>query len=114
AGWSGRVYAGGVLQDQSYSAGLYLASPVLARRLRLVGSLGAGAYIDDTHNNFFVLGGDTAMRGYLVGDLRGKSEFLAHLEARSMALSVASFRLGGVVFTDVGDAASPDPGGGTG
>jgi outer membrane protein assembly factor BamA len=114
AGWSGRVYAGGRLQDQSYSAGLYLASPVLARRLRLVGSLGAGAYIDDTHNNFFVLGGDTAMRGYLVGDLRGKSEFLAHLEARSMALSVASFRLGGVVFTDVGDAASPDPGSGTG
>jgi len=114
AGWSGRIYGGGHLQDQAYSAGLYVASPVLVRWMRVVGSVGAGAYIDDTRNNFFVLGGDTGLRGYVVGDLRGKAEFLGHLEVRSMAISLASLRLGGVVFSDVGDAATPDPGSGSG
>jgi hypothetical protein len=114
ASWSGRIYDGGPMQDQAYSAGLYVASPVLVRWFRLVGSLGAGAYIDDTRNNFFVLGGDTGLRGYVVGDLRGKAEVLGHLEVRTLALSVASFRLGSVFFSDVGDAATPDPGSGTG
>jgi hypothetical protein len=114
ASWSGRIYAGGRLQDQLYSAGVYAASPVLSGWWRLVGSLGAGAYIDDTRNNFFILGGDTGMRGYVVGDLRGKAEVIGHLEARSMAMSVASFRLGVVGFADVGDASTPDPGTGSG
>jgi hypothetical protein len=114
AGWSGRIYDGHPVQDQSYSAGVYVASPVLVRWVRVVGSLGAGAYIDDTRNNFFFLGGDTGLRGYIVNDLQGKAEVLGHLEVRSMAVSVASFRLGGVVFSDVGDAATPDPGSGTG
>jgi outer membrane protein assembly factor BamA len=111
ASWSGRFY-GSRLQDQAYSAGLYLASPVLARRLRVIGSLAAAAYIDDTRNNYFALGGDAGLRGFVVGDLRGTSDVIGHLEVRSMALSVRSFRLGGVVFSDVGDAASPPTGDG--
>ena len=114
AGWSGRVYGGGHLQDQTYSAGLYAASPVLARVLRVIGSAGAGALVDDTRNSYYALGGDSGLRGYSVGDLLGKAQFIGHLEARTMALPVASLRLGGVVYYDVGDAGSPPPGTGSG
>jgi hypothetical protein len=76
--------------------------------------VGAGAVLDDTRNTFYSLGVDNGLRGYAVGDLFGKAWMAGHLEARSMALSVASFRLGGLVFYDLGDAASPDPGTGAG
>jgi hypothetical protein len=113
ASWGGRLEQGRMI-DQTYTAGLYAATPVLARTLRVIGSAGAGALVNDTRNSFYSLGGDNGLRGYSVGDLLGKAQFLAHLEARSMALSVASFRLGGLLFYDVGDAASPDQGSGVG
>jgi hypothetical protein len=113
AGWSARLDHGEVI-NQTYSAGAYAASPVLARVLRVVASAGAAAYVDDRRNSRFVLGGDNGLRGYIVGDLLGTAYALAHLEVRSMALSVKSFRLGGLVFYDVGDAASPTQGTGAG
>src|SRR5205814_3009789 len=65
-------------------------------------------------NRLYGLGGDSGLRGYTIGDLLGRSEVLAHVEARSMALAVASFRLGGLAFYDVGDAGTPDAGTGVG
>jgi hypothetical protein len=113
AGWSSRI-EGGRLTDQAYSANAYQVSPVLRRVGRLIATIGAGAVVDDTRSTFYYLGVDNGLRGYAVGDLFGKAWMAGHLEARSMALSVATFRLGGLVFYDLGDAASPDPGTGAG
>jgi hypothetical protein len=113
AGWSARLQDGALI-DKALSAGVYAASPVIARALRLVGSLGANVLLDETQNRFYSLGGDTGLRAYVIGDLVGKSEFLGHAELRSLALRVFSLRVGGLLFYDVGDAATPavDPGGG--
>jgi hypothetical protein len=53
------------------------------------------------------------LRGYTIGDQRGQTAALANLEVRSRPVSVASFRLGGLVFCDVGDAADSATGSGT-
>jgi hypothetical protein len=113
AGWSSRIDGGQVI-DQTYSASASAVSPVLRRVVRLIATLGAGAYVDDTRNANYYLGVDSGLRGYAVNELKGKAYFLGHLEGRSMPLSVASLRLGAVAFYDVGDAASPDPGTGNG
>lgn len=107
AGWSARV-EGGRMTDKGFSAGLYGATPVLAGVVRLLGSLAAGVVLDDTQNALYALGGTTGLRGYTIGDLVGRSHFLGHLEARSMPLRVYSLRVGGVLFYDVGDAATPE------
>jgi hypothetical protein len=109
AGWSARIEGGRVI-DQTYSAGFYAASPVISRLVRVIVQGNAGALIDDTQNRFYGLGGDTGLRGYVVNDFVGKARAVGHVEVRSMPVAVASFRLGGVAFYDVGDAASPDPG----
>jgi hypothetical protein len=111
--WGGRV-ENDALVDQSYSASVYFASPVLARTFRLLGEASASAILDDTQNRLFTLGGDTGLRGYVVGDLIGKASSIAHVEARSMPLALASLRFGALVFYDVGDAASPSTGEGAG
>jgi hypothetical protein len=113
AGWSSRIDHGRVI-DQNYSASAYAATPILARALRVIGSAGAVAVVNDTGNVQYALGGDNGLRGYAVGDLQGTARMIGHLEVRSLALSVASFRLGGVAFYDVGDAASPAQGTGIG
>jgi hypothetical protein len=102
----------GRLVDQSFSVGGYAASPVIKRVIRVVANAGAAALLDDTQNTLYTLGGDSGLRGYTIGDRRGQTYALGHLEVRSMALPVASFRLGGLVFCDAGDAGSSDAGGG--
>jgi outer membrane protein assembly factor BamA len=107
--WGGRL-DGGRLIDHTYSVGVYLASPVLRRVVRLVGSAGVAVRLDDTQNAYYAVGGDSGLRGYTIGDRRGQTRALAHLEARTMPLPVWSFRVGGVLFGDVGDAGPSDNG----
>lgn len=106
AGWQAR-HENGRLVDQSASASVSAASPVLARSVRLVAQLGGDVLFDSVQNRYLSLGGDNGLRGYAVGDFIGTgARFLGHLEVRSMPLTVASLRLGGLVFYDVGHAAS--------
>jgi outer membrane protein assembly factor BamA len=112
-GWSGR-FERGALVDQSYSASLTLASPVVARLVRFVFSGAASSLVNDTSNSNNFLGGNTGLRGYEVGDLVGKTYFLAQVEARSMAIAIRALRLGAVAFCDMGDAATPNAGSGSG
>jgi hypothetical protein len=109
--WGTRLEHGRFV-DQSFSAGGYAATPVIKRAFRLVADAGAAVLLDDTQNALYTLGGDTGLRGYTIGDRRGQTYALGHLEARSMPLPVASLRVGGVLFWDVGDAGNSDPGGG--
>lgn len=91
--------------DQSYSARLYFASPMLRRWLRVVVAAGVGSIRNDTQRGVFILGGDSGLRGYAIGDFIGTSEILGHLELRTAPLAIFSQRLGGLLFYDVGDAA---------
>jgi hypothetical protein len=91
--------------DQSYSAKLYLASPMWRRWLRVVVAAGVATLRNDTQRGVFIVGGDSGLRGYAIGDFIGTSELLGHLELRSAPLAVFSQRFGGLLFYDLGDAA---------
>lgn len=104
-GGSARLEGGRVV-DRSASASLYAASPVLVRALRLVASASGSAISDFTYASFLGLGGESGLRGYTIGDFLGRgARVITHLEARSMAFSVASLRVGGLLFHDAGHAA---------
>jgi hypothetical protein len=102
--WSTRL-DDGALTDRTVSAGAYFASPILLRTLRLTASAGASRLTHAQRRLPFTLGGEHALRGYALGEFVGKSQFLTHAEVRSRALSVASLRLGIVIFHDAGHAA---------
>ena len=110
--WGARIQ-GGRMIDHTYSAGFYLVSPVIARTVRVVADGNASVRLDDTQHVLYTLGADSGLRGYVIGDLRGQSYLLGHVEARTMPLPVASLRLGAVTFLDVGDADTPPSGTGT-
>jgi hypothetical protein len=91
--------------DQRYTGSLYYASPMLGRRVRIVAQATAGARRNDTQRGIFVLGGDTGLRGYAIGDFFGTTEVLGHVELRTAPVAIFSQRIGGLLFYDVGDAA---------
>jgi hypothetical protein len=93
------------LIDQRFTGGVYLASPMLGRLVRIVAQASAGTLRNDTQRGLFVLGGDTGLRGYAIGDFFGTTEVLGHVELRSAPAAIFSQRVGGLVFYDVGDAA---------
>jgi hypothetical protein len=92
--------------DQRYTGSLYYASPMLGRRVRIVAQAAAGIRRNDTQRGIFVLGGDTGLRGYAIGDFFGTTEVLGHVELRTAPVAIFSQRIGGLLFYDVGDAAS--------
>jgi hypothetical protein len=94
----------GVAIDQVVQGKLYFASPVMRRALRVVASVEADATRDDTQHTRYALGGDTGLRGYVIGEFQGSSMAVAHLELRSTPLAVWSQRFGLLLFCDAGDA----------
>jgi hypothetical protein len=52
-----------------------------------------------------VVGGDTGLRGYAIGDFFGTTEVLGHVELRTAPVAIFSQRIGGLLFYDVGHAA---------
>ncbi len=119
-GWTAAPY-GGVTQiavqgsarlrdqtfiDQHFTARVYFASPMLGRRLRIVAQMAVGTIRNDTQRGIFVLGGDTGLRGYAIGDFFGTTEVLGHVELRTAPVAIFSQRIGGLLFYDVGDAAA--------
>ena len=92
--------------DQTMNAEIYIASPILGRLLRVVARADADAVRADTHRKLFFLGGDTGLRGYVIGDFEGTSQLVGHVELRSLPLEVFSQRFGGLLFYDVGHAAA--------
>jgi hypothetical protein len=107
--WGTRLEHGRFV-DQTYTVGTYLVSPVIRRLARVVADGSATVLLDDTQKALYSLGGDSGLRGYTIGDFRGQTVALGHVEVRSLPVPVASFRLGGLVFCDVGDAGPSDSG----
>jgi hypothetical protein len=114
-----RRHDDGRLIDQAAGVAVFAASPLLGGVLRLV----AGAELDgkraDTLRTPYVLGGVTtalgyrigelngagALRGYQIGEFIGNTALVGHVELRTAPLAVASQRVGGLLFYDVGHAA---------
>jgi len=104
--WEGRL-AGNEMTDQLVQGRASLATPVLARLVRLVAAGNVGFLYVNARKRYFAVGGDTGLRGYPVGQFVGTgAEFIGHIEARSMALKLAFLRLGGLLFFDAGHAAA--------
>jgi hypothetical protein len=104
ASWESRRYSEGWV-DQLMTANLVVYSPVLARALRLVASGAVGHMANNVHRDYVYLGALEGLRGYPVNVFYGYDYYLAHVEARSVAVPVWSLRLGGLVFVDAGHAA---------
>ena len=102
--WESRDGSDGLL-DQLIKAQFYAATPVLAHSFRVVASGIAGFVADNVHRTQVYVGGLEGLRGYPVNTFLGYDWYHAHLELRSMALALASFRLGGLAFADAGHAA---------
>ena len=108
------------LIDQEAGLAAFGATPLLGGRLRVVVEAEIDSKRADTSHTPYVLGGTLpslgyrigelngtgALRGYQVGEFIGTSVFAGHVELRTAALAVASQRLGGLVFYDLGNAAS--------
>jgi len=108
------------LIDQTAGIAGCAATPVLAGALRILAEAEIDSKRADTLHTPYVLGGAmaalgyrigelngaAALRGYEVGEFIGTTVFVGHLELRTTALALASQRVGGVAFYDVGHAAS--------
>lgn len=108
ASWEARI-RGSDVTDQVITARTTLASPVLARTLRLVASGEAAFIVDDRLNRGYAVGGQSGLRGYPVGAFGGlgaRAYYLAHVEARTMPLKAWFLRVGGLAFVDAGHAAT--------
>ncbi len=109
AGWGAR-FQDRRLIDQTTSLSVYGATPLFARAVRVLASAGTDFLRNNTTNGVYSLGGDSGLRGYVIGDFQSRgptaAQWLAHLEVRTTALKLAAFRAGTLVFYDVGDAAS--------
>ena len=104
--WEARL-AGDEMTDQLVQGRMSLATPVVAGLLRLVAAGNVGFLFDNLRRRHLVVGGDTGLRGYPVGEFVGNgAEFIGHVEARTMALKLAFLRLGGLLFFDAGHAAA--------
>lgn len=103
---SARLRQGGDLIDQNLSAGVYAATPFVARVFRLVLSAGADLVRHDTFRTLYLVGGSTGLRGYAIGEFQGTHDAEAHAELRTAPLALLSQRVGALLFYDVGDAAA--------
>jgi hypothetical protein len=104
-GWSGRFLDGDFV-DEVRSGAVTLATPPLARLVRVVGSGSLTTLRNSSRAGaFYAIGGESGLRGYGINEFLGRATYVAHLEARSGALPIYALRFGGVVFYDVGHAA---------
>lgn len=108
---SGSRVQDGDLIDRQITAALVAASPVLWGALRVVGRADADACIPNRQSAAeeqicrFVIGGETGLRGYRIGDFAGNKRVRANLEVRSMPVRVWFSRVGALAFWDAGHAA---------
>ena len=105
-GWYGRFLRGDFV-DETRSAGVHLATPVIRKAVRLLAEADVSALFNSTRRSaFFTAGGESGLRGYGLNEFRGQARFVGHLEARSRPLALGALRFGGLVFYDVGHAAA--------
>lgn len=95
----------GDLFDQYLNCAVLSATPVLNGWFRIVVHAELNAVRDDTYRTLFFIGGQTGLRGHIIGDFKGPVSAVGHLELRTLPLAVFSQRIGALLFYDVGHAA---------
>ncbi len=90
--------------DNAASWSLRLVSPVYWRA-RLVAESTFGTRWNDTTNALLTIGSDNGLRGFSINEFAGQRLTGSQIEVRSLPYAFWVFRLGGVLFYDVGGAA---------
>ena len=87
--------------DNTASATLRVVSPTYAYA-RLVGLVTVATRWNDESNRFFSIGSDDGLRGFSINEFSGQRLARGNFELRSIPHPVWVFRVGGVLFYDVG------------
>lgn len=93
------------LVDSDVQASVVATSPMLGNLVRVVGRADVSMYIDDSENRYLTLGGESGLRGYMIGEFAGEKRVRGNLEVRTVPLRVWFSRVGLLGFWDVGHAA---------
>jgi outer membrane translocation and assembly module TamA len=60
----------------------------------------------ETQNRFLSAGGDSGLRGFIIGEFTGQRRAVGHVELRTHAEKLWFTRVGAIAFWDVGGAAN--------
>lgn len=90
--------------DNAASWSVRVVSPVYLRA-RLVAESTFGTRWNDTTNALLTIGSDNGLRGFSINEFAGQRLTGSQIELRSLPYAFWVFRLGGVLFYDVGGAA---------
>lgn len=83
-----------------------LVAPSVAGLFRVMARARIARRLDDRQNIVFPLGGETGLRGYVIGAFVGRALLLGNLEVRTSPISVWFFKVGGNAFFDIGHSAN--------
>jgi len=89
--------------DNTASATLRAVTPTY-EYARLVALVTVATRWNDESNRFFTLGSDDGLRGFSINEFSGQRLVRGNFEIRSVPLPIWVFRVGGVLFYDVGGA----------
>lgn len=89
--------------DNTASATLRLVTPTY-EYTRFVALMTVATRWNDEANRFFAIGSDDGLRGFQINEFAGQRLARGNFELRTVAFPVWVFRVGGVVFYDVGGA----------
>jgi hypothetical protein len=90
--------------DNYATADARLVTPTLFSIGRVVAELELATRWEESQNRFLSAGGDSGLRGFIVGEFIGQRRLVGHLEARTAPRRVWFTNVGGVAFYDVGGA----------
>jgi hemolysin activation/secretion protein len=96
----------GQLIDNFVSGSAELDAPTVADLFRPVLHATLSARINEQQNRFLTVGGDSGLRGYAIADFAGQVAFLGNAELRSRPFKLWIYKIGGLLFYDVGHAAN--------
>ncbi|HEY4241704.1 MAG TPA: hypothetical protein VGM88_17905 [Kofleriaceae bacterium] len=93
--------------DNTASGTLRIATPPIPAigDTRIVSQTVIATRWNDTQNAFYAIGSDSGLRGFFVNQFYGQRLVSEQLEARTPPRGLWVFRVGGVLFYDVGGAA---------
>ena len=94
---------GGVIDDYASLSGKFVTPSFSIGRVVVAGDL--GTRWNETQNRFLSAGGDTGLRGFIIGEFTGQRRAVGHVELRTAPRRIWFTRAGLVFFDDVGGAA---------
>ncbi len=90
--------------DNYATATARFVSPTLFCIGRVVAELEVGTRWEESQNRFLSAGGDSGLRGFIVGEFIGQRRLVGHVEARTAPRHLWFTHVGGLAFYDVGGA----------